>query len=142
ENHWWHTALYVNTRGLTTSPIPYKGDAFEIQFDFIDHRLDLRTSNGAQSGFALSAKSVAAFYREVFSLLRRTGIEVQINPKPQEVPDPIPLDQDETHASYDREYARRLGRILLSTHLVLQEFRSRFAGKSSPVHFFWGSFDL
>ena len=142
ENHWWHTALYVNTRGLTTSPIPYKGRGFEIQFDFVDHRLELRTSGGGQSGFTLAPKSVAAFYRELFSLLRRAGIEVQINPKPQEVPDRTPLDQDETHASYDREYVRRFGRILLSTHFVLQEFHSRFTGKVSPVHFFWGSFDL
>jgi hypothetical protein len=142
ENHWWHVALYVNTRGLTTSPIPYKGHAFEIQFDFVDHRLELRTSGGGQTGFALSPKSVAAFYRELFSLLKGAGIEVHINPKPQEVPDPIPLDQDETHKSYNPEYARRLGRILLSNHLVLQEFRARFAGKTSPVHFFWGSFDL
>src|SRR4029077_4692726 len=87
-------------------------------------------------------KSVAAFYRELLSLLREAGIDVQINPKPQEVPNPIPLDQDDTHASYDPEYANRLWRILLSTDMVLQEFRARFIGKSSPVHFFWGSFDL
>ena len=141
-NHWWNVALYVNSRGLTTSPIPYRGHGFEIQFDFIDHRLELRTCEGNVSGFALRPKSVAAFYREVFSLLRNAGIEIQINPKPQEVPNPIPLDQDETHASYDPEYANRLWRILLSTDLVLQQFRSRFIGKSSPVHFFWGSFDL
>jgi hypothetical protein len=145
ENHWWNTALYVNTRGLTTSPIPYRGGAFEIQFDFIRHRLELRKSVGTSDGeyaLALSPKSVAAFYRELLSLLRGAGIDVQINPKPQEVPNPIPLDQDDTHASYDPEYANRLWRILLSTDIVLQEFRARFIGKSSPVHFFWGSFDL
>ena len=142
QNHWWNVPLYVNSRGLTTSPIPFEGRAFEIQFDFIDHRLELHISDGKFSGFALAPKSVSAFYREVFSLLRAEGIQVQINPKPQEVPDIIPLDQDETHASYDPEYANRLFRILLSTSLVFQEFRSRFIGKSSPVHFFWGSFDL
>ena len=145
ENHWWNTALYVNTRGLTTSPIPYGGGAFEIQFDFTHHRLELRKSVGTSDGeyvLALSPKSVAAFYRELFSLLHWAGIDVQINPKPQEVANTIPLDQDDTHASYDPEYANRLWRILLSTEIVLQEFRARFIGKSSPVHFFWGSFDL
>ena len=145
QNHWWNTALYVNTRGLTTSPIPYLGGAFEIQFDFVHHRLELRTSAGTTGGeraLALSPKSVAAFYRELLSLVRGAGIDVKINPKPQEVPNPIPLDQDDTHASYDPEYANRLWRILLSTDTVLQEFRARFIGKSSPVHFFWGSFDL
>jgi hypothetical protein len=142
QNHWWNVPLYVNSRGLSTSPIPYQGRAFEIQFDFIDHRLELRTSVGKVSGFALVPKSVAAFYREVFSLLHQAGIEVKINPKPQEVPNPIPLDQDETHASYDPEYANRFWRILLAIDLVLEQFRSRFIGKSSPVHFFWGSFDL
>jgi hypothetical protein len=144
-NHWWNTALYVNTRGLTTSPIPYRGGAFEIQFDFVHHRLELRKSVGTSDGkraLALSPKSVAAFYRELLSLLREVGIDVQINPKPQEIPNPIPLDQDDTHASYDPEYANRLWRILLSTDIVLQEFRARFIGKCSPVHFFWGSFDL
>ncbi len=147
ENHWWNTALYVNTRGLTTSPIPYRGGAFEIQFDFIHHRLELRTGRGRapsshKYALALSPKSVAAFYRELLSLLREAGIDVHINPKPQEIPNPIPLDQDDTHASYDPEYANRLWRILLSTDIVLQEFRARFIGKCSPVHFFWGSFDL
>jgi hypothetical protein len=147
QNHWWNTALYVNTRGLTTSPIPYLGGAFEIQFDFVNHRLELRTGRGRapsphKYALTLSPKSVAAFYRELLSLLRGAGIDVQINPKPQEVPNPIPLDQDDTHASYDPEYANRLWRILLSTDIVLQEFRARFIGKSSPVHFFWGSFDL
>jgi Family of unknown function (DUF5996) len=147
QNHWWNTALYVNTRGLTTSPIPYLGGAFEIQFDFVNHRLELRTGRGRapsphKYALTLSSKSVAAFYRELLSLLRGAGIDVQINPKPQEVPNPIPLDQDDTHASYDPEYANRLWRILLSTDIVLQEFRARFIGKSSPVHFFWGSFDL
>ena len=142
QNHWWNAALYVNARGLTTSPIPCQGRAFEIQFDFIHHRLELRISDGGEYALSLLPKSVAAFYRELFSLLRRAGIDVQINPKPQEVPNRVPLDQDETHTSYDPEYANRLWRILLSTDVVFQEFRARFTGKSSPVHFFWGSFDL
>ncbi len=140
-NHWWNCALYVNTRGLTTSPIPYRGSAFEIQFDFIEHRLELRTPD-ADRAFSLTGMSVAGFYRELFSMLRGAGIAVEINPKPQEIPNPIPFDQDDTHASYDPEYTYRLGRILLSANTVLQEFRARFIGKTSPVHFFWGSFDL
>jgi hypothetical protein len=142
QNHWWNTALYVNTRGLTTSPIPYKGSAFEIQFDFIHHRLEVLTSDGGSHALALSPKTVAAFYREFFVLLRGAGIDVSIDPRPQEVPDRIPLDQDEVHAAYDPEYASRLQRILLSVALVFDEFRARFIRKSSPVHFFWGSFDL
>ncbi len=141
ENQFWNVALYLNTRGLTTSPIPYRGRTFEIQFNFVNHRLELRTSD-SERAMALSPKSVAAFYRELFSLLHGVGIDVQINPKPQEVPNPILFDQDETHTSYDPEYANRLWRILRSTDTVLHEFRSRFIGKSSPVHFFWGSFDL
>ncbi|HEY1402199.1 MAG TPA: DUF5996 family protein, partial [Terriglobales bacterium] len=141
ENHFWNVALFVNARGLTTSPIPYRGRMFEIQFDFVHHRLELRTSDHERA-FALSPKSVAGFYRDTFSLLRGVGIDVQINPKPQEVPNPILFDQDDTHASYDPEYANRLWRILRSTDIVLQEFRARFIGKASPAHFFWGSFDL
>jgi Family of unknown function (DUF5996) len=142
QNHWWNTALYVNPSGLTTSPIPYHGEMFEIQFDFIDHCLGIRTSYGASRSLALAPKSVAAFYHELLAALRAAGIELEINPKPQEVPDAIPFGQDETHRSYDPEYANRFWRILLSTHLVFEEFRARFIGKSSPVHFFWGSFDL
>jgi hypothetical protein len=142
QNHWWNTALYVSTRGLTTSPIPYQDRTFEIQFDFIHHRLEIRTSDGRERVLALSPKSVAAFYRELFSTLHEAGINVQINTKPQEVQDPIAFDRDETHIYYDPEYANRFWRILQSTDLVFQEFRSRFLGKQSPAHFFWGSFDL
>lgn len=141
-NHWWNVALYVDTRGLTTSPIPYRDIFFEIQFDFLNHRLEIRTSSGEDRAIALKPKSVAAFYRELFATLRGLGIETQINPKPQEVANPIPFDQDETHSSYDSEYANRLWRILVSTEQVFQEFRAKFIGKCSPVHFFWGSFDL
>jgi hypothetical protein len=142
QNHWWNVALYLSTQGLTTSPIPYRGRAFTIQFDFIHHRLEIQTPDGGERVLALSAKSVAAFYRELFSALRQAGIEAKINTKPQEVADPIAFENDETHASYDPEYANRFWRILRSTDLVFQEFRSRFQGKQSPVHFFWGSFDL
>jgi Family of unknown function (DUF5996) len=142
QNHWWNCALYVSTRGLTTSPIPYNDRTFEIQFNFMDHRLELRTSDGDDRAFPLAPKSVAAFYHELFAMLRDAGFSLQINPKPQEVPGPIPLDQDETHASYDPEYANRFWRILLSTDGSFKEFRAGFIGKASPVHFFWGSFDL
>ncbi|HTV55799.1 MAG TPA: DUF5996 family protein [Terriglobia bacterium] len=142
HNHWWNTTLYVNTSGLTTSPIPYRGEIFEIQLDFIKHVLEVRTSYGASRAVALAPKSVAAFYHEVLSALQAIGIEVEINTKPQEVPNAIPFDRDEVHHAYDAEYANRFWRILLSTHLVFEEFRARFIGKSSPVHFFWGSFDL
>jgi len=142
QNHWWNCALYVNTRGLTTSPIPYRHAAFELQFNFIDHQLELHVSNGVKGSVALAPKSVAAFYRETLSLLREAGVETQINSKPQEVPNPVPFEQDEIHASYDPEYANRMWRILLSVDSVLKEFRAKFIGKSSPAHFFWGSFDL
>lgn len=142
QNHWWNAALYVTARGLTTSPIPYRGEALELQFDFVDHRLEIRTASGAAHALALKPQTVAAFYHELLGILRGMGIEVKINPKPQEVPDPIPFDLDETHRSYDPSYAHRFWRILLSVHLVLEEFRARFMGKASPVHFFWGSFDL
>jgi hypothetical protein len=141
QNHFWNVALYVSARGLTTSPIPYRGRTFELEFNFVNHRLELRTSD-SERAMALAPKSVAAFYRQLFSLLHEVGIDLQINPKPQEVPNPILFDQDETHSSYDPEYANRLWRVLRSTDIVLQEFRARFVGKSSPVHFFWGSFDL
>jgi Family of unknown function (DUF5996) len=141
QNHWWNAALYVNARGLTTSAIPYRGDTLEIQFDFVDHRLELMTST-SKKHIALAPKSVAAFYRELFSLLREEGFDIKINLKPQEIPNPIPFDQDDTNKSYDPVYANRLLRILKSTEIVFQQYRGGFVGKSSPVHFFWGSFDL
>lgn len=141
-NHWWNVALYVNSCGLTTSPIPYGNSSFEIEFNFNDHKLEVRSSSGQGRALSLAPKSVAAFYRELFETLGSLGIDTRINPKPQEIADPIPLDQDETHSSYDPECANRLWRILLSTEQVFQEFRARFIGKCSPVHFFWGSFDF
>ncbi len=141
-NHWWHVALYVSAHGLTTSAIPYGSELFEIEFDFLDHRLGMRTSLGQSRAIPLEPRPVAEFYRAVMSALHELGMAVTINTRPQEFPDPIPFDQDYQHAAYDPEYARRFWRILVSTQAVLNEFRSRFLGKSSPVHFFWGSFDL
>jgi len=141
-NHWWHVTLYPNTRGLTTSPIPYGSGAFEIQFDFIDHQLVIDTCEGVRRMLPLEAETVAAFYGKLMKTLGALSLHVSINTKPQEVADPVPFDQDTRPGAYDRDAASRLGRILLSTSEVLQEFRGRFLGKSSPVHFFWGSFDL
>jgi len=142
QNHWWHVALYVNARGLTTSAIPYGSGAFEIQFDFINHQLEIRTSDGAVKTLPLGPRSVASFYSRMMEALRSLGIDVSINTKPQEIPDAIPFDQDESHVSYDADSAHRFFQVLLSASMVFQEFRSGFIGKCSPVHFFWGSFDL
>lgn len=141
-NHWWQVPLYVNARGLTTSAIPYRGSAFELQFDFIAHQLELKTSFGTVASLALRPRTVAAFYREFMSMLRNAGIEVSIWRMPVEIPNPIAFDEDEVHASYDRAAVERFWRILLSTKIVFERFRSHFVGKCSPVHFFWGSFDL
>jgi hypothetical protein len=141
-NHWWHVPLYVGPRGLTTSAIPYHDETFDIEFDFIEHALLIRTSLGAVQKLPLEPQSVAAFYRKYLEVLRSLGISVELYGKPAEVADPIPFAEDEQHASYDGEYANRFWRILLESAGVFQEFRSSFIGKSSPVHFFWGSFDL
>jgi hypothetical protein len=141
-NHWWNVTLYVTSRGLTTSPIPYKGEIFEIVFDLIDHQLYISVSNGLTKRMTLSQRSVAAFYRELMDTLHSVGIDVTIHATPDEVANPIPFAEDETHKSYDPEYANRFWRIVASTAIVFQEFRGRFIGKCSPVHFFWGSFDL
>ena len=141
-NHWWNVPLYVDARGLTTSCMPYRNAAFEFSFDFIDHQLVLEMNDGSRRLLPLAAMPVAEFYQEVMALLRTSGIEVKIWPMPVEVPDPIPFDKDRVHASYDRDQAQRFWRVLLSVQAVFEEFRSRFLGKSSPVHFFWGSFDL
>jgi len=141
-NHWWHVTLYVTPRGLTTSPIPYGNRTFEIDFDFIDHTLAVQTSDGQVRYVGLHPRTVADFYRELMAVLRSLGIEVTINTLPQEVANPIACDIDTVHASYDEEYVGRLRHILLNTDSVFKEFRGRFIGKSSPVHFFWGAFDL
>ena len=141
-NHWWNVPLYVSARGLTTSSIPYDTRAFELQFDFIDHKLALLTSDDPIRTLPLVSRSVAEFYREFMELLASGQIEVKIWRMPVEVPNPIPFDEDRVHATYQPEYAHRFWRILASVDRVFTEFRSRFIGKSSPVHFFWGSFDL
>ncbi|HJQ70886.1 MAG TPA: DUF5996 family protein [Blastocatellia bacterium] len=141
-NHWWNVPLYVTARGLTTSPMPYKGSAFEIDFDFIDHLLLIKRDDGATETLTLAPRSVADFHQEVIDRLRALAIEVKIWPVPVEVEDPVPFEQDHKNASYDPEYANRLWRILVQTERVFTEFRSRFIGKCSPVHFFWGSFDM
>jgi hypothetical protein len=141
-NHWWHVALYVNSRGLTTGPIPYAPGVFEIQFDFQKHEVNISTSEGPGASRPLRGESVASFYSGIFEALKRLGIVVEINLKPQEVADAVPFNQDYADCSYDPEYANRLWRILVSSGKVLERFRAKFTGKCSPVHFFWGSFDL
>lgn len=141
-NHWWHVALYVTPRGLTTSAIPYSGATFEVMFDFIEHTLFIHTSEGTSKALPLIPRSVASFYREFMDCLHALGINVTINTLPSEVRDPIRCDVDEVHASYDPLYAERFWRILAQTANVMQRYRAPFLGKASPVHFFWGSFDL
>lgn len=141
-NHWWEVPLYVSARGLTTSAIPYRAGIFEVDFDFIDHELLIATSEGEIKTLALAPRSVADFYREFMATLVSLGIDVKIWPMPVEIPNPIRFDQDATHASYDREYAHRFWRVLVTVDTICKEFRAEFIGKASPVHFFWGSFDL
>jgi hypothetical protein len=141
-NHWWNVPLYVDARGLTTSRIPYGHRAFEIWFDFIRHQLVLETSDGMLKTIPLAPRSVAEFYEEFMGMLRSAGIEVKIWRMPVEVPNPIPFDEDREHRSYDPKAVEAFWRILLSVDSVLNQFRSEFVGKCSPVHFFWGSFDL
>jgi len=141
-NHAWHVTLYVTARGLTTSPIPYGERTFQIEFDFVDHRLRVLCSDGAAGGFALQPLSVAAFYAQLMEEMAKLGLEVTICRKPNEVAEPIRFDQDEIHKAYDREYANRFWRILVQADRVFKAFRARFVGKSSPVHFFWGAPDL
>ena len=141
-NHWWNVPLYVSARGLTTSSIPYSTGSFELSFDFIEHQLVLQMSDGSIKKLPLAPRTVAAFYHQIMDMLRSAGIEVHIWRMPVEIPDPIPFDEDAAHASYDPESANRFWRILTTVEHVFNEFRSGFVGKSSPVHFFWGSFDL
>jgi hypothetical protein len=141
-NHWWNVPLYVSSRGLTTSLIPYRDRTFDMEFDFFQNQLLIRTSDPKTLAVPLGPRSVADFYHEVMAALRSLGIEVHIWKMPVEVADPIPFDQDQLHAAYDPEQVWRFWRILLSLDAVFKVFRARFVGKSSPVHFFWGSFDL
>jgi hypothetical protein len=141
-NHWWEVPLYVNARGLTTSAIPYGDGIFEIQFDFIDHKLTIQTSWNSSKILALRPQSVAAFYSEFMAALKSLGVDLKIWTTPCEVPNPTPFERDTQHASYDPEYAHRFWQILVLSDTIFKEFRASFIGKDSPVHFFWGSFDL
>jgi hypothetical protein len=142
QNHSWHVTLYVTARGLSTSPINDGTRDFEIQFDFIDHLLRISTSNGETRQFPLAGHSVASFYSAVLAALAELGVHVAINDMPNELPDPVRFSKDTVHASYDADAVRRFFQILLSADRVFKQFRSGFLGKASPVHFFWGSFDL
>jgi hypothetical protein len=141
-NHSWHVTLYVTARGLTTSPIPDGARSFEIEFDFIDHALRISTSSGVRRQFPLAGHSVASFYVLIIAALADLRIHVTIDEMPNELPEPVKFSQDSAHASYDGDAARRFFRILVSADRVFKLFRTGFLGKASPVHFFWGSFDL
>jgi Family of unknown function (DUF5996) len=141
-NHSWHVTLYVTARGLSTSPIPHGSRSFDIQFDFLDHVLEITVSDGGQRRLALRPQSVADFYAAVMAALAELGVAVAINEKPCEIAGATAFSQDRLHAAYDAEYAWRFWQVLLQTDRVLKRFRTGFLGKSSPVHFFWGSFDL
>ena len=141
-NHSWHVTLYVTSRGLTTSPIPHGDRTFQIDFDFVAHQLVLHTSDGRTRGFVLEPQSVATFYSRLMRDMEKLGLHVDIYRMPNEVENPIRFDQDEVHGAYDREYAARFWRILVQTDRVFKEFRARFLGKCSPVHYFWGAADL
>ena len=142
ENHWWNVPLYVTPRGLTTSAIPYGSGAIEIDFDLIAHQLLLKNSSGDERSIRLYPRSVADFYAEYMASLRSLGIDVKIYRVPVEFDDLTPFDEDQHHASYDTEYVERFRRILIQCERIFKQFRSGFLGKCSPVHFFWGSFDL
>jgi hypothetical protein len=141
-NHWWNVPLYVSARGLTTSPIPYGNVVFEIQFDFVDHKLLIDRSDGVRKELALAPRTVAEFYSEFMAALRSLGIEVAIYATPVEVTNPVPFAEDHLYRAYDADAAQRFWHILVSCDEVFKLFRARFCGKNSPVQFFWGSFDL
>jgi hypothetical protein len=141
-NHSWHVTMYVTSRGLTTSPIPHGTRTFEMEFDFIAHQLTIRTGEGRSHDIPLEPQSVATFYARLMAALDALDLHVKIHARPNEVPEAIPFAQDDIHRSYDREYAERFWRVLVQADRVLKIFRSRFAGKCSPVHFFWGAADL
>ncbi|MQA90362.1 MAG: hypothetical protein GEU90_09005 [Gemmatimonas sp.] len=141
-NHSWHTTLYLTARGLTTSPIPYGDRTFTIDFDFLNHRLEIESSDGGQRELALRPEAVADFHDRLFAALGDLDLSVAIHGRPNEVEDATPFREDRAHSAYDPDYANRLWRILSSTERVFTEFRAEFIGKNSPVHFFWGAFDL
>ncbi|MDD5541744.1 MAG: DUF5996 family protein [Acidobacteriia bacterium] len=141
-NHSWHVTLYLTPRGLTTSPIAYGTRTFQIDFDFISHRVVVQSSDGGSAGLSLQPQSVAAFYLRLVDQMAKLDLRVDIHKQPNEVPNPIRFDQDEAHRAYDQDYANRFWRILVQADRVFKEFRARFIGKCSPVHFFWGAPDL
>ena len=141
-NHWWHVTLYLTSRGLTTSPMPSGGRTVEVELDFVDHNLLVRTGEGATRAMALMPRTVADFYREYVALLDTLGIRPRLRPIPAEMGDTLPFPEDHQHRSYDPEYAARCWKALTQAGRVLEQFRGRFLGKCSPVHFWWGSFDL
>lgn len=141
-NQWWQVALYLDARGVTTGPIPWQNGTFDVQFDFIAHRVQFRRSDGRTVEFALESRRVADFYRLFLDALHLLGIEVAIGTMPTEVPNPIPFDQDTIHATYDGTYVQRWWHVLLGAERVISRFRTPFHGKSSPVNLFWGGFDL
>lgn len=141
-NHSWHVTLYVTSRGLTTLPMPYGARTFQVDFDFIDHRLRIETGEGAVRGFDLEPRSVTEFYSTLFAELAALGLNVKIHAKPNEIEEAIPFEQDEQHRAYDAEYAQRFWRALVQSERVFNTFRARFIGKCSPVHYFWGAGDL
>jgi Family of unknown function (DUF5996) len=142
ENHWWQVALYVTARGLTTSAMPHGNDGIEVRFDFISHELQMQKSDGSQRSFALTSMSVADFFARYMHALRDLGIDLTIYASPVEVVTAIPFAQDAEHATYNADAARQCWLIFLNTQRVMKNFRGAFTGKQSPVHFFWGSFDL
>jgi hypothetical protein len=142
QNHWWQVVLYVTERGLTTSPIPYESRTFDVSFDLTGHKLIVRTSDGDLRTLPLVPRSVADFYDEYMSILRSLGIEVKIHPVPMEMADTLRFTEDRQHSTYDAGAAHRYWQILVQADRVLKEFRSRFIGKSSPSHFWWGGFDI
>lgn len=142
QAHWWNVPLYVSARGLNTSAMPYGRQLLEVEFDFVSHNLLFRLSSGASLQLPLRAQSVAGFFAEYQRALAVLGVSVHIHPTPVELKEPIPFDKDREHASYDPEYAHRFWRILVQAGEIFQQFSSAFIGKISPVHFFWGSFDL
>ncbi|HEX5385326.1 MAG TPA: DUF5996 family protein [Gemmatimonadales bacterium] len=142
ENQWWQVALYVTPRGLTTSAMPAGTRTVSVTFDFLDHHLYLRTSDGATAALPLAPRSVAEFYAGYTAALRSLGVDAQIHPVPVEIETAIPFAEDREHAAYDADAAQRWWRALIQADRVLKQFRGRFLGKASPVHFFWGSFDL
>jgi hypothetical protein len=141
-NHWWNVTLYVTPRGLTTSSVPYRHESFEVEFDLLGHQLAIRTSEGEERRLALFPRPVSDFYSVYMARLGELGIELHINRTPVEFDDTTPFDQDRHQAASDPKHVESFRRILINTDRILKEFRSRFVGKCSPVHFFWGSFDL